>query len=725
MARNRVLGLQLCGLCLIMASTIIGSNLLGQNASGSIRGTVTAPNGVAVPGAEIVLLNKDTGAEFHATTNAEGQYVFPRLTSGHYRLRVSFAGFRAQEVDSITLSVSEAQTVDIAIGGGGRAGAPPPPPPKGWVAPEPEPSPSPAPTSYRFTDPVWNVWAERSSTPSFKPRNLQPGLEYTLVVDLAALAYRELEGTGVYSQDVSASIVDWIKRYADIDSADLELLAVPDQRYIQMRGERTQTLHIDLKKMRGTQQSGFTLDSTAFDYLRSNSGNGPFSFGRVLFGLRVLGNAPLGNAPVALSIWADGKPIDEMAVNLCVAAKPEDSCPTSSASSDYTLRGADLSGTGKYPDAALHAVERGSDVVAVFRCNSCAGSKYLSWTIGQQKDGWLADRVSEVVQHLTPPVPSAGEFAKQGDILYNLLFPNNSDPDETEAEKAFGAFFSSAHQKGPTDEPSSLFVRLLPSKPTLVLFPMALMRAPLPGGSREFVGFSVNIEAPLELQDYSSQSKCISDWVLFAPAAPAADDESLGDLAFARGYASDWIDLMTKSCPTCSYSDPDKFSEWLLGTTQPAPPKESQALVILSQYKNNSLYFNALADNPPSVSSGSIRRTFATPSFAILDACGTAAPGGSEFIRDLNEHGVYSVISTSAAIPGPMGGQFLKIFMELVAKHPEYTVSRARYEAVKSLSTRPASTGETFGAQALEFTLVGNGGLHVCGPGSGATVPKQ
>lgn len=74
---------------------------------------------------------------------------------------------------------------------------------------------------YHFTDPVWNVWAERSSTPSFNPQNLQPGQDYWLLVNLAALQYRQFEGEGVYSQDTSASFVDWMKRNSDINSADL------------------------------------------------------------------------------------------------------------------------------------------------------------------------------------------------------------------------------------------------------------------------------------------------------------------------------------------------------------------------------------------------------------------------------------------------------------------------------------------------------------------------
>jgi hypothetical protein len=221
------------------------------------------------------------------------------------------------------------------------------------------------------------------------------------------------------------------------------------------------------------------------------------------------------------------------------------------------------------------------------------------------------------------------------------------------------------------------------------------------------------VEAPLELQDYSAPSNCISDWVLFVPPTDGAGKQ---DLAEARSLASDWIDSVKKGCPTCMYTeDPKTFSNWLLQDIHPLPTTPRQALVVLSQYKDNRLYFSD-NDNPPSVPSGSIRRILAPPSFAILDACGTAAPGQSEFIRNLNAHGVSTLISTSTAIPGPMGGKFLSILMELLAKHPQYTISRARYEAVKALRWE-STGGKPYGPQALAFTLVGNGNLHVCMPG--------
>ena len=710
--RNKPVKWLFCYFCLVTTWTNTGPLLLGQTPHGSITGIVTDRSGAAIVDAQILLIDTDTGRKFQVSTDAEGRYSVQDIPTGIYDIRVSVAGFKTITVNSVSIAASQWRTVDVVVDAGPPPPPRPPPPPASiWKDGHPPPR-----SSHKFADPVWNVWAERSATPSFKPQSLQRGLDHTVVVNLAALSYRQFEGEGVYSQDSSASFAEWVERNNDIDSADVEVLVIPDQRYFQMRGENAKPLHIDLKKIRDARKSELYLYRSPFEYLHSHGGEAPFSFGMQFFRLKTMPNAPLGNAPVALSIWADGKPIDEVAVNLCVAVRAEDICPTSSASSSYSLRGVDLSGKQDLPDAALHLIERGSDVVGVFRCNSCGGGGYLCWTIGQQADGWLANRVSEVVQHLTPPVSSQEYFTQAGDVLYNLIFPNSQDPDEAGAEKAFGSFFSAAHAKGPADQPLSLFVRLLSNKPNLVLFPIGLMRAPLPDGSKGFLGLNVNIEAPLELQDYSVPSKCISNWVLFVPPADPNDSLGLGDLADARDYASGWIDLMAKSCPECTYTDPGKFSDWLLGNNQPVTAKASQAVVVLSQYKNNSLFFNGAAENPPSVPSGSIRRTFAAPSFVILDACGTAAPGGSEFIRALNSHGVYSLISTSTAIPGPMGGQFLKIFMELLTKHPEYTVSRARYEAVKTLNDTHGSNDKPYGPQALVFTLVGNGSLHLCMP---------
>ena len=56
--------------------------LLGQSTSGNISGRVSDPTQAAVPGAEIVVKNADTGLELRAESNPEGLFTFSLLPPG-------------------------------------------------------------------------------------------------------------------------------------------------------------------------------------------------------------------------------------------------------------------------------------------------------------------------------------------------------------------------------------------------------------------------------------------------------------------------------------------------------------------------------------------------------------------------------------------------------------------------------------------------------------------
>ena len=335
---------RLCCFCLVAMLTVAGPSILAQNFHSSVTGTITNANRWEVVGAHVVLIERSTGRRFETTTNDEGIYAFRNLPAGQYDIHVELKNYRSSEVRTIFVGPSESQVFDAVLDVADKALA-----------------------SHHFREPAWNVWAERSSTLSFRPENLQRGQDYTLVVNLAALKYRQFEGEGIYSQESSTSFGDWLKRNTEVDSADVEIVAIPDQRYLQMLADRVKPFHIDLQKLRDVQKRGFSLtQGSPLASLRHHNGEARFSFGIQSFPLRVLPNAPLGNAPLALSIWADGKPIDEVLVNLCVAAKPEDVCPTPFTSNSDSLQGVDLSGNQKLPDAALHLIVCGSDVERYF-----------------------------------------------------------------------------------------------------------------------------------------------------------------------------------------------------------------------------------------------------------------------------------------------------------------------------------------------------------------------
>jgi hypothetical protein len=55
---------------------------------GSLRGTVTDPQGAIIPGATVTLANRDTGQNQTATTDNNGIYIFNGLAPANYSLTV-------------------------------------------------------------------------------------------------------------------------------------------------------------------------------------------------------------------------------------------------------------------------------------------------------------------------------------------------------------------------------------------------------------------------------------------------------------------------------------------------------------------------------------------------------------------------------------------------------------------------------------------------------------
>ena len=76
-----------------------------QSGTTSLRGTVTDPTMAIVSGASVTLANPERGFTRTVTTNSAGDYEFPQLQPGTYKLTVEMAGFRKMEQKQIQLLV--------------------------------------------------------------------------------------------------------------------------------------------------------------------------------------------------------------------------------------------------------------------------------------------------------------------------------------------------------------------------------------------------------------------------------------------------------------------------------------------------------------------------------------------------------------------------------------------------------------------------------------------
>ncbi|HYW45756.1 MAG TPA: carboxypeptidase regulatory-like domain-containing protein [Bryobacteraceae bacterium] len=87
--------------------------LFGQTAS--LTGTVTDPQGAVIPGANISIVNAQTGAARDAVADAQGRYTMPQLTPGTYKLSAKATGFADVVIDNVELLVNQPATVPIVF----------------------------------------------------------------------------------------------------------------------------------------------------------------------------------------------------------------------------------------------------------------------------------------------------------------------------------------------------------------------------------------------------------------------------------------------------------------------------------------------------------------------------------------------------------------------------------------------------------------------------------
>ena len=66
-------------------------------AAAQLSGTVVDPSGGALPGVEVTVTHTGTGASRFQITNERGNYTFPNLPIGPYKLTAQLPGFNAFE----------------------------------------------------------------------------------------------------------------------------------------------------------------------------------------------------------------------------------------------------------------------------------------------------------------------------------------------------------------------------------------------------------------------------------------------------------------------------------------------------------------------------------------------------------------------------------------------------------------------------------------------------
>src|SRR5438270_10561545 len=101
---HRKVALLLAIAVLAVSLFFLPSPIQAQAVYGSILGTVTDPNGAAVPNAKVTVTNVRKGTSDATTTNGDGNYSVTHLIPNVYTVKVEAPNFKSTQTDNVVVN---------------------------------------------------------------------------------------------------------------------------------------------------------------------------------------------------------------------------------------------------------------------------------------------------------------------------------------------------------------------------------------------------------------------------------------------------------------------------------------------------------------------------------------------------------------------------------------------------------------------------------------------
>lgn len=101
-----------CTLCLLSLSPLFSS---AQTTTATVAGLIADESGGAIPGAEVVIINMETGVRRSAKGDDAGRYRIPQLPPGVYEASVTMAGFETTVRQGMTLQVGQEISLNFTM----------------------------------------------------------------------------------------------------------------------------------------------------------------------------------------------------------------------------------------------------------------------------------------------------------------------------------------------------------------------------------------------------------------------------------------------------------------------------------------------------------------------------------------------------------------------------------------------------------------------------------
>jgi outer membrane receptor protein involved in Fe transport len=105
-----------CARCLAVAiCLLIPTFILAQSTGGRVLGRVADPTGAVLANVKVSLKNEATGVVADTTTNESGDYVFPQVPVGQYRMEFDLTGFKKNVQRGVNVDLNQVVTVNSVL----------------------------------------------------------------------------------------------------------------------------------------------------------------------------------------------------------------------------------------------------------------------------------------------------------------------------------------------------------------------------------------------------------------------------------------------------------------------------------------------------------------------------------------------------------------------------------------------------------------------------------
>ncbi len=107
--------LRLLATLLSLTLFLVPLQLQGQAVNATLVGTVSDPSGAVLTNANVTITEVSTGLTRSAKTNDSGNYVFPNLPPGTYKVSIESQGFKRAERSGAVLDINSTVRVDVTL----------------------------------------------------------------------------------------------------------------------------------------------------------------------------------------------------------------------------------------------------------------------------------------------------------------------------------------------------------------------------------------------------------------------------------------------------------------------------------------------------------------------------------------------------------------------------------------------------------------------------------